>query len=201
VWIAPSLASSPIIFLASLVFHDGNVMEKAIILYKINIEHSLQIAVDMLTFAEAFADVQVELAAPCPPLTFTVEDEHCSSDEESNTEDQNMSTSKTATTHDHLVGLNEAQDYLVQCNGGSLCNLAGTTLKKRKEAMKVWNAFCTQYNHSEWIDKPNFLDSAGSKEVSLQTVEHFAAFFVGTRGVTAQRPTSKICLTSCRTST
>jgi hypothetical protein len=163
---------------ASLVFHDGNMMEKAIRLSKINIEHSLQIAVDdMLTFAEAFADVPVELAAPpCrPPL---IEEHHDSSDEES--DDQNMPT--TPATLDHPVGLNEARDYLVECNGGSLCNLSDATLKKRKEAMKVWNAFCTQNDHSAWIDKPNFLESDGSKEVSMPTVEHFAAFFVQYQG-------------------
>ncbi len=93
-----------------------------------------------------------------------------------------MSTSNTDPKIDHPVGLNEARDYLVQCNGGSLCNLANSTLKKHKEAMKVWNVFCTQYEHSEWIDKPNILDSAGSKTVSLQTIKHFAAFWVQYQG-------------------
>jgi hypothetical protein len=93
-----------------------------------------------------------------------------------------MPTSNAAPKIDHPVGLNEARDYVVQCDGGSPCNLADSTLKKRKKAMKVWNAFCTQYNYSEWIDKPKFLDSAGFKTVSLQTVEHFAAFFVQYQG-------------------
>jgi hypothetical protein len=84
----------------------------------------------MLTFEGAFADVQAELAAPSPPLTtFTEEDEHHSSVEESD-DHQNMPTSNAAPKIDHPVGLNEARDYVVQCDGGSPCNLADSTTRR-----------------------------------------------------------------------
>jgi hypothetical protein len=101
------------------------------------------IVIDMLTFEEAFANVPVlELAAPSPPLTFT-EDEHCSSDEESDN-NQNMSTTVVTLLQNLIILWASLRPDIIWYSAmgvHSLCNLANSTLKKRKEAMKNLECF------------------------------------------------------------